>query len=50
MMVCKYGLFIKYYVYIEVVGYECDLVFVWVYDDEFWEGMLELELGDILFF
>lgn len=49
MMVRKHGSPIKYHAHIEAVGHECDLALVRVHDDEFWEGMLELELGDIPF-
>ncbi|KAG0591583.1 hypothetical protein KC19_1G185700 [Ceratodon purpureus] len=49
MMVRKHGSPIKYHAHIEAVGHECDLALLRVHDDEFWEGMLELELGDIPF-
>lgn len=49
MMVRKHGSPIKYHAHIEAVGHECDLALLRVHDDEFWEGMIELELGDIPF-
>lgn len=49
VLVRKHGSPIKYRADVEAVGHECDLALLRVHDEEFWEGMIELELGEIPF-
>lgn len=49
VLVRKHGSPIKYRADVEAVGHECDLALLRVHDEEFWKGMIELELGEIPF-
>ncbi|CAN1217664.1 Protease Do-like 10, mitochondrial [Linum perenne] len=46
-MVRKHGSPTKYKAQVQVVGHECDLAVLLVENDEFWEGMTSLELGEV---
>ncbi|KAF6137496.1 hypothetical protein GIB67_031775 [Kingdonia uniflora] len=48
-MVRKHGSPTKYRAKVRAVGHECDLAILVVENEEFWEGMTFLELGDIPF-
>eukprot|EP00249_Psilotum_nudum_P019192 c27134_g1_i1 orf=414-2402(-) len=43
----KHGCPEKFKAKVEAVGHECDLALLSVGDDEFWDGICHLELGDI---
>ncbi|CAN0881955.1 Protease Do-like 10, mitochondrial [Linum grandiflorum] len=47
VMVRKHGSPTKYKAQVQVVGHECDLAVLVVENDEFWEGMTSLELGEV---
>ncbi|CAN1162612.1 Protease Do-like 10, mitochondrial [Linum perenne] len=47
VMVRKHGSPTKYKAQVQVVGHECDLAVLLVENDEFWEGMTSLELGEV---
>ncbi|XAR65833.1 Peptidase Do [Bertholletia excelsa] len=49
VLVRKHGSPTKYRAEIQAVGHECDLAILSVKNEEFWEGMNFLELGDIPF-
>ncbi|CAA0814505.1 Protease Do-like 10- mitochondrial [Striga hermonthica] len=49
VLVRKHGSPIKYKAEVQAVGHECDLAILVVENEEFWEGMNFLELGDIPF-
>lgn len=49
VLVRKHGSPIKYRAEVKAVGHECDLALLVVENEEFWEGMTSLELGDIPF-
>ncbi|WOL15610.1 protease Do-like 10, mitochondrial [Canna indica] len=49
VLVRKHGSPTKYRAEIQAVGHECDLAILTVDNEEFWEGMNFLELGDIPF-
>ncbi|KAL6954162.1 hypothetical protein U1Q18_047555 [Sarracenia purpurea var. burkii] len=49
VLVRKHGSPIKYRAEVQAVGHECDLAILIVRSEEFWEGMIFLELGDIPF-
>ncbi|XP_052201550.1 protease Do-like 10, mitochondrial isoform X2 [Diospyros lotus] len=49
VMVRKHGSPTKYRAEVQAVGHECDLAILEVKNEEFWEGMNFLELGDIPF-
>ncbi|XP_071734717.1 protease Do-like 10, mitochondrial [Rutidosis leptorrhynchoides] len=49
VLVRKHGSPTKYRAEVKAVGHECDLAILVVENDEFWEGMKFLELGDIPF-
>lgn len=47
VLVRKHGSPTKYKAEVQAVGHECDLALLTVDNEEFWEGMRFLELGDI---
>lgn len=47
VVVRKHGSPIKYRAEVQAVGHECDLALLRVHDEEFWDGMRTLQLGDI---
>uniref|UniRef100_A0A6N2NEM8 Uncharacterized protein n=1 Tax=Salix viminalis TaxID=40686 RepID=A0A6N2NEM8_SALVM len=47
VLVRKHGPPTKYRAEIQAVGHECDLAILVVENEDFWEGMDFLELGDI---
>lgn len=47
VLVRKHGSPTKYRAEVQAVGHECDLAILIVDNDEFWEGMNPLELGDV---
>lgn len=47
VLVRKHGSPTKYRAEVQAVGHECDLAILVVDNDEFWEGMNPLELGDV---
>ncbi|KAJ7553535.1 hypothetical protein O6H91_06G102300 [Diphasiastrum complanatum] len=47
VLVRKHGSAAKYRAEVEAVGHECDLALLRVKNEEFWEGMHALEIGDI---
>ncbi|CAK7326008.1 unnamed protein product [Dovyalis caffra] len=49
VLVRKHGSSTKYRAEVKAVGHECDLAILVVENEEFWEGMNFLELGDIPF-
>jgi S1-C subfamily serine protease len=49
VLVRKHGSPIKYRADVEAVGHECDLALLRVRSEEFWEGMRELDFGEIPF-
>ncbi|XP_002971553.2 protease Do-like 10, mitochondrial [Selaginella moellendorffii] len=49
VMVRKHGSAVKFRAKVQAVGHECDLALLRVDDDDFWEGIEPLELGDIPF-
>ncbi|ONK73025.1 uncharacterized protein A4U43_C04F26320 [Asparagus officinalis] len=49
VLVRKHGSPTKYRAQVQAVGHECDLALLTVENEEFWEGMTFLELGDIPF-
>lgn len=49
VLVRKHGSPTKYRAHVQAVGHECDLAILVVENEEFWEGMNCLELGDIPF-
>ncbi|KAK6156434.1 hypothetical protein DH2020_010682 [Rehmannia glutinosa] len=49
VLIRKHGSPIKYRAEVQAVGHECDLAILVVENEEFWEGMTFLELGDIPF-
>lgn len=49
VLVRKHGSPNKYRAQVQAIGHECDLAILVVENDEFWEGMTSLELGDIPF-
>ncbi|KAJ0082449.1 hypothetical protein Patl1_11913 [Pistacia atlantica] len=49
LMVKKHGGSTKYRARVEAVGHECDLAILVVENEEFWEGVTFLELGDTPF-
>lgn len=49
VLVRKHGSPTKYRAEVEAIGHECDLALLSVENEEFWEGMNPLELGDIPF-
>lgn len=49
VMVKKHGGSTKYRAQVEAVGHECDLAILVVENEEFWEGVTFLELGDTPF-
>lgn len=49
VLVRKHGSPTKYRAHVQAVGHECDLAILMVENEEFWEGMTFLELGDIPF-
>ncbi|EYU39504.1 hypothetical protein ABFS82_06G199500 [Erythranthe guttata] len=49
VLVRKHGSPTKYRAEVKAVGHECDLAILVVENEEFWEGMNSLELGDIPF-
>lgn len=49
VLVRKHGSPTKYRAEVQAVGHECDLALLTVENEEFWEGMTFLELGDIPF-
>ncbi|KAL8544620.1 hypothetical protein ACS0TY_005010 [Phlomoides rotata] len=49
VLVRKHGSPTKYRAHVQAVGHECDLAILVVENEEFWEGMTFLELGDIPF-
>lgn len=49
VLVRKHGSPAKHRAHVQAVGHECDLAILVVEDEEFWEGMNFLELGDIPF-
>ncbi|XP_077226652.1 protease Do-like 10, mitochondrial isoform X1 [Tasmannia lanceolata] len=49
VLVRKHGSPTKYKANVQAIGHECDLAILIVENEEFWEGMHFLELGDIPF-
>uniref|UniRef100_A0A7N0R8U0 Protease Do-like 10, mitochondrial n=1 Tax=Kalanchoe fedtschenkoi TaxID=63787 RepID=A0A7N0R8U0_KALFE len=49
VLVRKHGSPTKYRAEVQAVGHECDLALLTVENEEFWEGMTFLELGDVPF-
>ncbi|PIN05246.1 Serine protease [Handroanthus impetiginosus] len=49
VLVRKHGSPTKYRAEVQAVGHECDLAILVVENEEFWEGMKFLELGDVPF-
>ncbi|XP_051140152.1 protease Do-like 10, mitochondrial [Andrographis paniculata] len=49
VLVRKHGSPTKYRAYVKAVGHECDLAILVVENEEFWEGMNSLELGEVPF-
>uniref|UniRef100_A0A803RBS7 Uncharacterized protein n=1 Tax=Cannabis sativa TaxID=3483 RepID=A0A803RBS7_CANSA len=49
VLVRKHGSPTKYRAQVQAVGHECDLAILAVENEEFWEGVNPLELGDIPF-
>ncbi|KAL5079935.1 hypothetical protein RYX36_008356 [Vicia faba] len=49
VLVRKHGSPNKYRAQVKAVGHECDLALLIVDSDEFWDGMIPLEFGDIPF-
>ena len=49
VLVRKHGSPTKYRAEVQAVGHECDLALLTVENEEFWDGMNFLELGDIPF-
>ncbi|XP_071708149.1 protease Do-like 10, mitochondrial [Rutidosis leptorrhynchoides] len=49
VLVRKHGSPTKYRAEVKAIGHECDLAILVVENDEFWDGMKFLELGDIPF-
>lgn len=49
VLVRKHGCPTKYRAEVQAVGHECDLAILVVENEEFWEGMNFLELGDVPF-
>ncbi|CAM8930950.1 unnamed protein product [Rhodiola kirilowii] len=49
VLVRKHGSPTKYRGEVQAVGHECDLALLTVENEEFWEGMTFLELGDVPF-
>ncbi|KAG6557603.1 hypothetical protein Mapa_000880 [Marchantia paleacea] len=47
VVVRKHGSPTKYRAEVQAVGHECDLALLRIHDEEFWEGMRTLQLGDI---
>lgn len=47
VQVRKHGSSTKYEAIVETVGFECDLAILGVDNEEFWEDVNPLELGDI---
>lgn len=49
VLVRKHGSPTKYRAQVKAVGHECDLAILTVENQDFWEGMTSLDLGDIPF-
>ncbi|KAJ6848418.1 protease Do-like 10, mitochondrial [Iris pallida] len=49
VLVRKHGSPTKYRAEVQAIGHECDLALLTIENEEFWEGMTFLELGDIPF-
>ncbi|QCD95185.1 Peptidase S1 [Vigna unguiculata] len=49
VLVRKHGCHTKYRAEVKAVGHECDLAILTIENEEFWDGMNPLELGDVPF-
>ncbi|KAL2335785.1 hypothetical protein Fmac_016998 [Flemingia macrophylla] len=49
VLVRKHGYPTKYRAKVKAVGHECDLAILVIENEEFWDGMIPLELGDVPF-
>ncbi|XP_020216973.1 protease Do-like 10, mitochondrial [Cajanus cajan] len=49
VLVRKHGCPTKYRAEVKAVGHECDLAILVIENEEFWDGMIPLELGDVPF-
>lgn len=47
VLVRKHGSPTKYKAEVQAIGHECDLALLTVENEEFWDGMIFLQLGDI---